>query len=133
MVQVIGIALVGLVLLSIAAWSTWMLLDADPVAEAQNLNCSDFQYQEDAQAVYNADPSDPNGLDGPPGAASTGIPGKACEELPAKTVDSKAGDPAAIGLILSSGGPTTGPVPLMPNGSCPREFPDKQPEGCYSS
>lgn len=30
-------------------------------------DCSDFTYQEDAQAVYDQDTTDPYGLDGPPG------------------------------------------------------------------
>ena len=47
-------------------------------------NCSDFTFQEDAQAVYNQDTTDPHGLDGPVGTASSGIPGKACEELPTR-------------------------------------------------
>lgn len=38
-------------------------------------NCSDFTYQEDAQAVLNADKSDPHQLDGP------NKNGKACESL----------------------------------------------------
>ena len=37
------------------------------------------------------------------------------------------------GTLPSAGGPTTGPVPFMPNGGCPVEFPDKQPRGCYST
>jgi hypothetical protein len=45
-------------------------------------DCEDFQYQEDAQAVYDQDPSDPNGLDGPVGEAFDGVEGIACEELP---------------------------------------------------
>jgi hypothetical protein len=45
-------------------------------AAAQDvLNCSDFTYQEEAQAEYDIDPSDPNNLD----ADNDGI---ACEELP---------------------------------------------------
>ncbi len=58
-----------------------------PAAMAQDLNCTPgqpFQFQEDAQAVYDADPSDPNGLDGPIGEASSGIPGVACESLPSR-------------------------------------------------
>ena len=43
---------------------------------------TDFQYQEEAQAVYNQDTSDPYGLDGPPGEGYAGIQGVACEELP---------------------------------------------------
>ena len=49
---------------------------------ADTLNCEDFQYQEDAQAEYDRDPSDPHGLDGPPGEAFDGVEGVACEELP---------------------------------------------------
>jgi carbohydrate-binding DOMON domain-containing protein len=50
------------------------------MALAQNdKNCSDFTYQEDAQAVYDADTSDPNGLD----ADKDGI---ACETLPNRPV-----------------------------------------------
>ncbi len=43
-------------------------------AHAQDRDCGDFVFQEDAQAVLNADPSDPNGLD----ADHDGI---ACEAL----------------------------------------------------
>jgi len=46
------------------------------VASAQNTrNCSDFQFQEDAQAVLTANPADPNRLD----ADHDGV---ACEALP---------------------------------------------------
>jgi hypothetical protein len=41
------------------------------------LNCSDFTYQEDAQAELDADPSDPNDLD-------TDGDGIACESLPSR-------------------------------------------------
>ncbi len=47
-------------------------------------NCRDFDFQEDAQAFFDNDPGDTNGLDGPPGDASTGQPGVACEELPSR-------------------------------------------------
>ena len=33
------------------------------------------------------------------------------------------------GSLMKAGGPETGPVPLMPNGSCPREFADKRTGG----
>lgn len=48
-------------------------LDPDPPAD--ELNCDDFATQEEAQAVLDADPSDPHGLDGD----GDGI---ACESLP---------------------------------------------------
>ena len=54
-----------------------------PAASAQDqFDCADFATQEEAQAVFDQDPSDPSGLDGPPGQASSGTPGVACENLP---------------------------------------------------
>ena len=35
------------------------------------------------------------------------------------------------GNLLEAGGPSSGPVPLMPNGGCPREFPSMQNGACY--
>ncbi|GAB3586117.1 excalibur calcium-binding domain-containing protein [Amycolatopsis endophytica] len=56
--------------------------------ESTDKNCSDFEYQEDAQAVYDADPSDPNNLDGDD---NDGI---ACESLPHKPVSQPSGTSA---------------------------------------
>jgi len=58
-------------LTSLAVVGAWV-----PVA-AQDLDCGDFASQREAQAVYDADPSDPNDLDGdddgiPCGAVSSG-------------------------------------------------------------
>jgi hypothetical protein len=33
--------------------------------------------------------------------------------------------------LLDAGGPRTGPVPLMPGGACPPEYPERRAEGCY--
>ena len=35
------------------------------------------------------------------------------------------------GNLLEAGGPTSGPVPLMPDGGCPREFPTMREGACY--
>ena len=56
-----------------------------PTAYAQELNCDDFPNQAAAQQELREDPSDPEGLDGLPGAAFSGIQGVACEELPPPT------------------------------------------------
>lgn len=48
------------------------------VAHAQDLDCRDFVYQEDAQAVFNSDPRDPYRLDEDQGPDD----GIACEVLP---------------------------------------------------
>lgn len=64
----------GSVCLASLAVAGGMLLIPD-VALAKDLNCSDFTYQEDAQAELNNDPSDPYRLDGD-------HDGIACETLP---------------------------------------------------
>ncbi|CAM5710184.1 hypothetical protein STAFG_1153 [Streptomyces afghaniensis 772] len=50
---------------------------ADPAHARQDLDCRDFSFQEDAQAVFDADPSDPNRLDEDQGPDD----GIACEAL----------------------------------------------------
>lgn len=57
---------------------------AQTPAEGDLYDCGDFTYQEEAQAVYDQDTSDPYGLDGPIGDAYSGEPGVACEELPSR-------------------------------------------------
>jgi len=34
--------------------------------------------------------------------------------------------------LFDSGGPTIGPAPLMPGGGCPREYPIKRADACYT-
>ena len=95
--------------------------DPEPAAaQVDRYRCDDFDYQEDAQEVYDQDPSDPHGLDGLPGESFTGIEGVACEDLPHRA-------PTQI----VSRGPTSGPLPLMPDRSCPKEFPVKRGGACY--
>jgi hypothetical protein len=62
---------------------------------AADLGCADFDYQEDAQAVYDQDPNDPNGLDGPVGESYTGEQGVACEDLPNRLTGEEAQDAPA--------------------------------------
>ncbi|MER6346375.1 excalibur calcium-binding protein [Streptomyces sp. NPDC001595] len=53
---------------------------AEP-AHAQDVDCSNFAYQEDAQAVFDADRSDPHRLDEDPGPDDN----IACEALPRRS------------------------------------------------
>ena len=39
--------------------------------------------------------------------------------------------PKDSGTLMNAGGPTTGPMPLMPDGSCPGEFPTMEDGACY--
>lgn len=122
-----------------------------------SFNCEDFDTQAEAQAFLRADPSDPDGLDGLPGSAFDGVEGVACESLPSPTDfnpvlptgetpsmrdDGELRDiPATVPdeqyitekrELLEAGGSEAGPMPLMPNGSCPEEFPVRRGDTCVT-
>jgi hypothetical protein len=61
---------------------------ADSVAMEKNLNCSDFDTQEEAQAVLDDDKSDPHGLDRDKDEL-------ACESLPSKPVETVTAIPSS--------------------------------------
>lgn len=143
---------VELILLS---WALADRHDLDPgfvsfseAAQAQQdlYDCQDFDTQDQAQAIYDQDPSDPYGLDGPPGEGFTGEQGVACEELPPGPGEGGGGGPIGGDItepeqrrdkqqkredLLEAGGPTEPPYPTMMDGSCPPEFPIKKGNGCY--
>jgi hypothetical protein len=111
---------------------------ADPIAPAQAQGAQDlydcytgqFTYQEEAQAIYDQNPNDPYGLDGPIGPTSDGQPGVACEDLPHRPSGATSMG-TTTGPILESGGPERGPVPLLPSGGCPAEYPVERGGACY--
>ncbi len=39
--------------------------------------------------------------------------------------------PGPDGTLFNAGGPSDGPVPVMPDGGCPEEFPLLLDDGCY--
>ncbi len=171
-----GIALIALAVLVFATGvglrAAWEYV---PTAQAQGEpDCQDYNSQAEAQADLRSNPSDPFGLDGPPGEASEGTPGVACEVYPypegsprdetpvnleqegnpsdskgrsttptpspqpspppppaQPRVDPPPPPPPQPTPLLNAGGPQDGPVPLMPNGSCPEEFPSQQGKACY--
>jgi hypothetical protein len=122
---------------------------ADPTtpafAQTDQYDCESFGSQQSAQAELERDLSDPNDLD--PDAD-----GIACEEYDY----GRGGSPTATASptppqdkyltaaseqyqkdlgsddLFDAGGPAGGPVPPMPDGSCPPEFPTKQNGACYT-
>ncbi|MFB6626330.1 excalibur calcium-binding protein [Streptomyces sp. NPDC056374] len=83
------------------------------VAHAQDLDCRDFRYQEEAQAEFDRDPSDPNRLDEDQGSDD----GIACEALPrrsAETLQPVSPSDAAIQPVTPST-PTLQPAPVVPS------------------
>ena len=85
---------------------------------ANVLNCSDFRYQEDAQAVLDADPSDPNRLDGD----NDGI---ACESLPHRP----APQPVRTATPAPTRVPTPAPTPRPAPTPAPTPAPVVAPSG----
>ncbi|MGI5424435.1 excalibur calcium-binding protein [Streptomyces sp. CA-179760] len=86
-------------LFAIAAIVPW----AGPAHARQDLDCRDFSFQEDAQAVFDADPSDPNRLDEDQGPDD----GIACEVLPRRGVISPITSATPSAPVTTT--PTTAP------------------------
>ncbi|MET7294587.1 excalibur calcium-binding protein [Streptomyces griseoloalbus] len=76
-------------------------------AHAQDLDCSDFTYQEDAQIFFNTDRSDPHRLDEDSGPDD----GVACEALPRRGLTSSTFRPAPT---TSAPTPTATPTTAEP-------------------
>ena len=81
---------------------TFVLVLSSPVL-SQEENCYDFPNQAAAQQALKDDSSDPQGLDGPPGAAFTRIQGVACEDLP-PPINFDPVDPGRRQKLLEAGG-----------------------------
>ncbi|MEU0385019.1 excalibur calcium-binding protein [Streptomyces chartreusis] len=81
---------------------------AAPAHARQDLDCRDFSFQEDAQAVFDADPSDPNRLDEDQGPDD----GIACEALARRGVISPttSHSPTASPSVSPSAPVTTTPT-----------------------
>jgi hypothetical protein len=114
------------------------------VAQEDQYDCASFGSQESAQAELDRDPRDPNNLD-PDGN------GQACDDYPYGTSGTNSASPSSASPgessngasaspkprpqnsddLFNSGGPTNGPVPLMPDGGCPAEYPVQHNGLCY--
>ena len=89
-------------LIPAALLSIGLVVGTASAAGAQGLNCSDFTYQEEAQANLDANPSDPNGLDG------NDDDGIACESLPSRGSTTGGGSAGNSYAQVPSGGVQTG-------------------------
>jgi len=90
-------------------------------AQYGDVQCTDFESQQEAQEVFELDQilfgdeldSDVNGI--------------ACDE------GDFFSDQNSEDNLLQAGGPNTnGPLPLMPDGGCPKEYPLEVSGACYS-
>src|SRR5215204_6120448 len=88
---------------------------AQSPAEGDLYDCEDFTTPAEAQAQLL--PGDPYGLD-------ADNDGTACDELGGTTTGgTTTGGPTVDPTHIDAGGPEKGPVPLMPDGRCPVEYP----------
>jgi hypothetical protein len=125
---------------------------AQSVAEGDLYDCPDFTTQPEAQQQLL--PGDPYGLDADgdgqacdslPGGPGPGVPGPSAS--PSATASASASVTASASASASaipkpidngpgrnlfrSGAPENGPVPLMPGGGCPVEYPVQRADLCY--
>ena len=91
-------------------------------APSGDVQCSDFETREQAQSVFEQDEI----LYGD--ALDSNINGIACDE--GNFFDNERN---LRGNLLEAGGPAAGPVPVMPGGGCPKEYPIENSDGCYSA
>ena len=125
------------------------------LAQEDQYDCASFGSQESAQAELERDLSDPNNLDpdadgqacddydygGGGGDSTAAATAAATASASASSAaddqyDASAGidqydASAGVGSLFDSGGSTGGAVPLMPDGSCPAEFPVERDGACY--
>jgi hypothetical protein len=83
-----------------------------------------YAQEEDIQDIINQSP--PKGPGGSPGPSPAPRPDPAPSPSPAP------GPSNQNGTLMKAGGSTYGPVPPMPGGGCPKEYPVERNKGCYS-
>jgi hypothetical protein len=134
------------------AWEELANPTTPALAQEDQYDCASFGSQESAQAELERDLSDPNNLDpdtdgqacedysygGGGGGGSTAAATATASATSAADdqYDASAGidqydASAGVGSLFDSGGSTSGAVPLMPDGSCPAEFPAERDGACY--
>jgi hypothetical protein len=124
------------------------------LAQDDQYDCASFGSQDSAQAELERNPTDPSNLDpdsdgqacedydygvsdsstATAGATDDGSTSSASASATADQYDASAGlsqYQQEVGALFDSGGSTDGAVPLMPDGSCPEEFPTQQDGACY--
>jgi outer membrane biosynthesis protein TonB len=111
-------ALMALVLVALALWAVWWLVNTSAEVSAQDLrNCEDFDSQAEAQANLRENPSDPNRLDEDDGEDD----GLACETYP---YDNPERDETPVN---PAGGESTAPTPSPSPSPPPNPSPQPTP------
>ena len=85
-----------------------------------DVQCMDLGGQQEAQEVFELDQI----LFGD--ALDSDVNGVACDE------EEFFSGPSSTGSLLEAGAPEDGPVPPMPDGACPEEYPAERAGACYA-
>jgi len=94
-------------------WVAWQLTNLETSARAQEATTAEQTLQE-TPATVSPTPETTTTTASP--SPTTASPAPARERSP----------------LMDAGGPTAGPVPLMPSGECPEEYPARRHKACYS-
>ena len=138
------------------AWEELANPTTPALAQEDQYDCASFGSQESAQAELERDLSDPNNLDpdangqacddynyggggdddSTAAATAAATASASASSATDDQYDASAGidqydASAGVGSLFNSGGSTSGAAPLMPDGSCPTEFPVKRDGACY--
>ncbi|CAA9417714.1 hypothetical protein AVDCRST_MAG82-1215 [uncultured Rubrobacteraceae bacterium] len=100
-------------------------LDSDGNGRA----CDDYAYGTSNTSPSSVPPSSPSPSSAPPSSPSPSSASPSSAP-PSSASASPSPRPQRTRDLLDAGGPTLGPVPLMPNGDCPAEFPTKYQDRC---
>lgn len=119
------LALVGFILACVLGlWVAWVVTDLG--GEPEQIKVSRSASQDDQNR--------PPGSSRPSGGSQT--PGGSqppSDNNPPSGGSPGTGSPIQDDSLLEAGGPTEGPLPKMPGGVCPAEFPVEQADGCYAA
>ena len=112
------------------------VLDEDPGPD-DGIACETTPYDDPARDEIPVAAAVGNGASSPPSTIITTPPPTNTITPPTTTASppssaSASPTPRPPEDLFNSGGPSNGPVPLMPDGSCPVEFPVEQNGRCYS-
>jgi hypothetical protein len=93
--------------------------------DGNGVACDELQSAGGGQAASTGSASPRPSVDG------SGQSARAGRASPRPSVDGGSQLLNRYGNLLEAGGPTSGPLPLMPDGGCPREFPTMRDGACY--
>jgi hypothetical protein len=127
------------------AWQELASPTTPAYAQTDQYDCPSFGSQESAQAQLERDLSDPSNLDPDNdgqacedydygvvgGTTATSSPTATATASPTTTASPTATASPAPTTVLDSGGPEHGPVPQLPGGGCPEEYPVERGGACY--